>query len=102
MPIPEPPFAYKTSVRSNGVKITSSNGGVEGDVTHSMILAYCSKLKEIGYNQNVVENVIGERYGRTCYEFNASNENNSSVELVDDGGGVVIFVYFPVTSGSGT
>lgn len=98
MPIPEPPFAYEINTRSNGVKITSLNGGVDGDVTHSNILAYCGTLKAIGFDIDVSENVIGERYGRTCYEFRAANADGNSVELVDDGGGVAIFVYFDVNA----
>ena len=97
MPIPEPPFEYKIDIRNNGVKISSINGGVDGDVTHSNILAYCTALKEAGFNIDVSENVIGERYGRTCYEFSGKNENGNSVELLDDGGGVVIFAYFDIT-----
>ena len=94
MPIPEPPFAYELHTRDNGVKISTINGGIDGDVTHSGILAYCDTLKEVGFSIDVRENVIGERYGRTCYEFSAKNKAGNSVELVDDGGGVVIFVYF--------
>ena len=94
MPIPEPPFANEVEARSNGVKITSVNGGEGGDVTHSNILDYCNTLKEVGFNLDVSENVIGERYGRTCYEFSAKNAVGNSVELLDDGGGVMIFVYF--------
>lgn len=96
MPIPAPPFAYELDPRSNGMKISSINGGVDGDVTHSNILAYCDTLKAIGFTIDLRENVIGERYGRTCYEFSARHENGNSVELLDDGGGVVIFVYFDI------
>lgn len=92
MPIPEPPFSYEVDARSNGFKIASTDGGKDGDVTHEKILAYCNALKEAGFNLSVSENVIGERYGRTCYEFSAKHENGNSVELVDDGGGVIIFV----------
>ena len=98
MPIPEPPFAYEIDVRDNGVKIRSTNGGVDGDVTHDNILAYCNTLKEVGFRIDVRENVIGERYGRTCYEFSGKHENGNSVELLDDGGGVVIFAYFDINA----
>lgn len=94
MPIPEPPFAYEIDESSSGVKISSTNGGEDGDVTHNSILEYCDFLKEVGFDMDVRENVIGERYGRTCYEFSAKNEAGNYVELIDDGGCVVIFVYF--------
>lgn len=92
MPIPEPPFSYDVEVDTSSVRVTSTNGGSNGDVTHENILTYCTSLKEVGFNVNVSENVIGERYGRTCYEFRAKHENGNSVELIDDGGGVMIFV----------
>ncbi len=92
MPIPEPPFSYDVEVDTSSVRVTSTNGGSNGDVTHENILTYCTALKEVGFNVNVSENVIGERYGRTCYEFRAKHENGNSVELIDDGGGVMIFV----------
>ena len=94
MPIPEPPFAYEVDGNSGGVKISSTNGGEGGDVTHDKILSYCQMLKDAGYTESISENVIGTRYGRTCYAFNAKNKEGKSVELLDDGGGVVIFVYF--------
>ncbi len=92
MPIPEPPFNYDVEVDTSSVRVTSTNGGLNGDVTHENILTYCTALKEAGFNVNVSENVIGERYGRTCYEFRAKHENGDSLELIDDGGGVMIFV----------
>lgn len=92
MPIPEPPFSYDVEVDTSGVQVTSTNGGLNGDVTHENILTYCTALKEAGFNVDVSENVIGERYGRTCYEFRAKHENGNSMELIDDGGGVMIFV----------
>lgn len=92
MPIPEPPFSYDVEVDTSSVRVTSTNGGSNGDVTHENILTYCTALKEVGFNVNVSENVIGERYGRTCYEFRAKHKNGNSVELIDDGGGVMIFV----------
>lgn len=96
MPIPEPPFVYEIKERSDGVKISSVNGGENGDVTHDKILGYCDTLKNVGFDEGVSENVIGERYGRTCYEFSAKSKDGSSVELLDDGGGVIIFAYFDV------
>ena len=101
MPIPEPPFAYQIKETSNGVKISSVNGGENGDVTHDKILGYCETLKNIGFDEVVSENVIGERYGRTCYEFSAKSKDGNSLELIDDGGGVVIFAYFEVGASKG-
>lgn len=92
MPIPEPPFSYDVEIGTSNVRVTSTNGGLNGDVTHANILTYCTALKEAGFNVDISENVIGERYDRTCYEFRAKHENGSSVELIDDGGGVMIFV----------
>lgn len=98
MPIPEPPFAHEIEIRDNGAKISSTNGGENGDVTHDNILAYCSTLKEIGFSTDVRENVIGERYGRTCYDFGGNHENGNSVELLDDGGSVIIYAYFDINA----
>ena len=98
MLIPEPPFAYKISVDDTAVDIRSTNGGLDGDVTHQSILNYCEELKNAGFTLNLTENEIGERYGRTCYEFNASDAAGNNVNLIDDGGGVVIYVALKKTS----
>ena len=90
--IPLPPFAYTQNSSDVMIDIRSTNGGKDGDVTHKMILDYCEQLKGAGFTENLVENEIGERYGRTCYEFSASDSNGNSVNLIDDGGGVVIIV----------
>ena len=92
MPIPEPPFAYEVNVDGTSVDIRSTNGGQDGDVTHQSILDYCEELKNAGFTLNLSENEIGERYGRTCYEFSASDGAGNNVNLIDDGGGVMIFV----------
>jgi len=102
MPIPEPPFAYKVRTDASGsstvIYISSTNGGKDGDVTHEKILAYCNELKEAGFTDNIMEGEIGERYGRTCYNFGASNKIGCSVGLIDDGGGVLITVMLPDSS----
>lgn len=92
MPIPEPPFSYEVNIRDNGVMITSLNGGENGDVYHDDILDYCGKLKDAGFTEIEREGEIGVRYGRICYEFAAENSKGQHVELVDDGGGVVIYL----------
>ncbi|MBE5956806.1 MAG: hypothetical protein E7253_10185 [Lachnospiraceae bacterium] len=93
--IPEPPFAYEVEVDDRGSEVTfeikSTNGGKDGDVTHEKILTYCEDLKNAGFSESIREGEIGERYGRTCYEFYAENGKRSCVNLIDDGGGVVIF-----------
>ena len=91
MPIPEPPFAYTVSVNGTAVEIRSTNGGKNGDVTHQSILEYCDALKNAGFTLKLSENEIGERYGRTCYEFSAKDAAGNHVELLDDGGAVMIF-----------
>lgn len=98
MPIPEPPFAYEINVDGTSVEIRSTNGGMDGDVTHQSILDYCEELKNAGFTLNLTENEIGERYGRTCYEFSASDAAGNNVNLIDDGGGVVIYVALKKTS----
>lgn len=98
MPIPEPPFAYEVNVDGAAVEIRSTNGGMDGDVTHQSILDYCEELKNAGFTLNLTENEIGERYGRTCYEFSASDAAGNNVNLIDDGGGVVIYVALKKTS----
>lgn len=99
MPIPEPPFAYEVNVDGTAVEIRSTNGGMNGDVTHQSILDYCEELKNAGFTSNLTENEIGERYGRTCYEFSASDAAGNNVNLIDDGGGVIIFASLKKTSG---
>lgn len=98
MPIPEPPFAYEVNVDGTAVEIRSTNGGKDGDVTHQSILDYCEELKNAGFTLNLTENEIGERYGRTCYEFSASDAAGNNVNLIDDGGGVIIFASLTKTS----
>lgn len=99
MPIPEPPFAYEVNVDGAAVEIRSTNGGMNGDVTHQSILDYCEELKNAGFTLNLTENEIGERYGRTCYEFSASDAAGNNVNLIDDGGEVFIYVSLTKTSG---
>ena len=99
MPIPEPPFAYEINMDGTAVDIRSTNGGMDGDVTHRSILDYCQELKNAGFTLNLAENEIGERYGRTCYEFSASDAAGNNVNLIDDGGGVIIYVSLTKTSG---
>ena len=91
MPFPEPPFAYEVSHSDNKVTVRSTNGGADGDVSHSSILEYCEALKKAGFTLNLTEQEIGERYGRICYEFSAGDTGGNSVNLLDDGGGVVIW-----------
>lgn len=98
MPIPEPPFAYEVNVDGTAVEIRSTNGGKDGDVTHQSILDYCEELKNAGFTLNLTENEIGERYGRTCYEFSASDAAGNNVNLIDDGGEVIIFASLTKTS----
>ena len=92
--IPEPPFAYEVEMEDRGSEIVfeikATNGGENGDVTHEGILAYCEDLKNVGFSESIREGEIGERYGRTCYEFYAENGNRSAVNLIDDGAGVMI------------
>ena len=92
MAIPEPPFAYEVNIDGNFVDIRSTNGGMDGDVTHQLILDYCEELKNVGFTIELSENEIGERYGRICYEFSANDAAGNHVNLIDDGGGVVILV----------
>ena len=92
MPIPEPPFAYTVSVNGTAVEIRSTNGGMNGDVTHQSILDYCEELENAGFTLNLTKNEIGERYGRTCYLFSAKDAASNNVELIDDGAGVIIHV----------
>ncbi|MDO4474751.1 MAG: hypothetical protein Q4B75_08890 [Eubacteriales bacterium] len=92
MPIPEPPFAYEINVDGTSVEIRSTNGGTDGDVTHQSILDYCEELKNAGFTSNLTENEIGERNGRTCYEFSASDSVGNNVNLIDDGIGVIMYV----------
>ena len=99
MPIPEPPFAYAVNVDRAAVEIRSTNGGMDGDVTHQSILNYCEELKNVGFTLNLTENEIGERYGRICYEFSAYDAAGNNVNLIDDGGGVIIYVSLTKTSG---
>ena len=92
MPIPEPPFAYEVNVDGATVEIRSTNGGMNGDVTHQSILDYCEELENAGFTLNLTQNEIGERYGRTCYLFSAKDAAGNNVELIDDGAGVIIHV----------
>lgn len=92
MPIPEPPFAYEVNRNENTITIKATNGGQDGDVTHESILDYCEELKNAGFALDLRENEIGVRYERTCYEFYAGDSNGNSVNLLDDGGGVVIWL----------
>ena len=98
--IPEPPFAYEVEVENRGSEITfeikSTNGGPDGDVTHEKILTYCEDIKNAGFSESIREGEIGERYGRTCYEFYAENGNRNCVNLIDDGGGVVVYAIISV------
>lgn len=98
MPFPEPPFAYGVNVDGAAVEIRSTNGGMDGDVTHQSILDYCEELKNAGFTLRLSENELGERYGRTCYEFSASDAAGNNVNLIDDGSGVVIYVSLTKTS----
>lgn len=99
MPIPEPPFAYEITADGTAVKIQSANGGVDGDVTHQAILDYCEKMKEAGFTLKLSENELGERNGRMCYEFSASDDAGNNVNLIDDGFGVAIYLSLAKTSG---
>ncbi len=90
MPIPEPPFAYTTKkANSTYVSIVSAEGANDA-ITHAIILTYCDELKAAGFTVDAVGNVIGERYGRTCYDFTAKDSQGNCVYLLDDGGSVVI------------
>lgn len=99
MPVPEPPFAYKVEVEggASGLSVTvkATNGGMEGDVTHEMILDYCEAFKQAGFTLELYEKELGERSGRVCYEFSAVHESGAAVYLIDDGGGVVMIVSVP-------
>jgi len=92
MLIPEPPFEYEIVNRNGFIFIKTADDEANDTVTHQIILDYCEQLKNAGFNVNVTEKEIGERYGRICYEFSAFDAAGNGVGLVDDGGGVMINV----------
>lgn len=92
MIIPEPPFDYEVQDRGELIFIKTADDDANDTVTHQIILDYCEQLKKAGFNVNVTEKEIGERYGRICYEFSAFDAAGNGVGLIDDGGGVMINV----------
>ncbi|MBE6570528.1 MAG: hypothetical protein E7658_09995 [Ruminococcaceae bacterium] len=98
MPVPEVPFAWEVKGDGSCITVTSVNGGEGGDVTHEAILRYCDLLKSVGFTENLQANELGERYGRICYQFSAKNADGCYVELIDDGGGVMLVISLPAES----
>ncbi len=98
MPVPEVPFAWEVKGDGSCITVTSVNGGEGGDVTHEAILRYCDLLKSVGFTENLQANELGERYGRICYQFSAKNADGCYVELIDDGGGVILVISLPAES----